>query len=227
MSTLSSPATLAFYNSELVFRPLLAPLTPVHAVYLNTLTLKSITILFARYCKAPWPDSLTKSERILAAIDLIRSDPLIAIDVRSHYDFTKQQKGLSPAQKQSLRVKAGQRRPVTTREQGAHAATEDPYQDYPYLHLPTPECMNLLLNKYIDHTGNNILSKRICGCCGQRDFSSEFHPNPFSFHDLPPGNALRLPGRHLLQPGHPSVHPHMTLFASLARGLSTTNGVLG
>jgi len=74
MSALSSPSTLAFCN-----------------MYLNTLTKKTITLLFARYCTDPWPASLTKSERIQAAINLICSDPFIVIAIRSHYDFMKRQ----------------------------------------------------------------------------------------------------------------------------------------
>jgi len=66
------------------------------------------------------------------------------------------------------------------REQSATATSVDPHKGYPYLQLPTPQRMNHLLSKYIDHTGNDALSKRICGCCGQRDFVSEFHSNPFS-----------------------------------------------
>ena len=138
-------------------------------------------------------------------MNLIRSDPFIAIDIQTHYDIMKRQKGLSSAQKQSLHVKARTFKPRPARpcKQSPAVTTEDPHIDYPYLQLPTPEHMNRLLGKYIDCTGNDALSKRICGCCGQRDFSSEFHPRPFSYHDLPPpGDVYRLPGQHLLQPEH-------------------------
>jgi len=85
----------------------------------------------------------------------LTSNPFIAIAVQTHYTITKRQNGLSPAQKQSLRVKAVKNRhgPVQTREQVATGTTDDPHEDYPYLRLPSPERMNHLLSEDIDRTG--------------------------------------------------------------------------
>jgi hypothetical protein len=177
-------------------------------VYLPTLSSAAITRLFARYCRVPWGSSLSKTERVSAVLILIQHDPMIAIAIRSHYDFTKRCGTLTFIEKQT-QIKSRVRVHPTRRP-------DNPYKDYDYLQLPTPESMEESLAEYIDSTGGKALAKLICGCCGRRDFVSDFHPTPFSFHDLPFEDPARLPQRNLLQPADNYRHSMMSLFDGIA-----------
>ena len=114
---------------------------PPYTAYLNSLTIRSITSLFSRYCTSPWPAHFTKADRIHIAMNLIRSDPLLVIDVQTHWSVSRQlnHRGLLPNRRNQVVVNNQALVPANQPQYPVEEQSSDPLADYPYHELPSSD----------------------------------------------------------------------------------------